>query len=273
MSENRLERRLAELRKAGQAGLAPYVTAGDGGLETTLAVLRALEEGGATCVELGVPFSDPIADGPVLQAAATRALEAGTTLRGILEMVGRLRAAGSELPVALFSYANPLVRLGWAEAARRSAEVGVDAWLVPDLIPEEAGEMRAAALDAGICPIFFVAPTSSKERIAAAAEASRGFLYVIGRVGVTGGRTELDVAALAFLERVRQATELPLAVGFGLSSAEQVAAVTRHADLAIVGSAYVTRLHRAFTDAGGSPEAAAREAALYLRELARGLER
>jgi tryptophan synthase alpha chain len=270
---NRLEARLAELRSRGAAGLAPYVTAGDGGLDTTLAVLRALDAGGATCVELGVPFSDPIADGPILQAAATRSLEEGTTLSGILELVARLRAEGSELPVALFSYANPLVRLGWKEAARRSAQVGVDAWLVPDLIPEEAEEMRSAALEAGICPIFFVAPTSAPERIAAAAEASRGFLYVIGRLGVTGGKTELDSSTHEFLEGVRRATDLPLAVGFGLSTAEQVAAVTRHADLAIVGSAYVARLHRAFTDAGRSPEAAAEEAANYLRELARGLDR
>jgi tryptophan synthase alpha chain len=273
MTLQRLERRLAANRAAGHAGLAPYVTAGDGGLETTRAVLLALEAGGATCVELGVPFSDPIADGPVLQAAAQRALEAGTRLVDVLDLCAELRAAGCELPIALFSYANPLVRLGWERAARRSAEVGVDAWLVPDLVPEEAGEMRAAALEHDLAPIFFVAPTSSPERIAAAARASRGFLYAIGRVGVTGGETQLDVQTLDFLARVRAGCTLPLAVGFGLRSAAQVAAVTRQADLAVVGSAFVARIHRALEAGGNSPAAAAAEAAAYLTELGSGLRR
>ncbi len=273
MSTNRLEKRLAELRAEGKAGLAPYVTAGDGGLETTLAVLRAIDACGASCVELGVPFTDPIADGPVLQAAAHRALEAGTTLRGIFQLVADLRKTGSELPVALFSYANPLVRLGWKDAARLSAEAGVDAWLIPDLIPEEAEEMRGAAIEHGLAPIFFVAPTSSPERIAAAAEASRGFLYVIGRVGVTGNRTELDGSTLEFLGRVREACDLPLAVGFGLSTPTQVAAVTRHADLAIVGSAFVQRIHETWQRAGHFTGAAAEEAIVYLNELSTGLQR
>jgi tryptophan synthase alpha chain len=273
VKNNRLEQRLAENRAAGKVGLAPYVTAGDGGLETTLAILRAIDNCGAACVELGVPFTDPIADGPVLQAAANRALEAGTTLRGIFELVSDFRKSGAELPIALFSYANPLVRLGWEEAARRSAEAGVDAWLIPDLIPEEAETMRSAAIDHGIAPIFFVAPTSSPERIRAAAEASRGFLYVIGRVGVTGGKTELDDSTLEFLDRVREMCALPLAVGFGLSTADQVAAVTRHADLAIVGSAFVQRIHETYLQAGRFSGAAAEEAIAYLRELARGLER
>jgi len=274
MSENRLEQRLAGLRAEGRTGLAPYVTAGDGGLDTTFAILRAADACGAACVELGVPFTDPIADGPVLQAAANRALEAGTTLRGIFGLVAKLRRAGSELPIALFSYANPLVRLGWKEAAERSAEAGVDAWLVPDLVPEEAEEMRGAALEHGIAPIFFVAPTSSPERIAAAAAASRGFLYAIGRVGVTGSRTELDAATLDFLATVRAAAgDLPLAVGFGLSTANQVAAVTQHADLAIVGSAFVQRIRRTFDRAGHFTGAAAEEAIAYLHELSTGLRR
>ena len=271
MTLNRLCERLQRDRQAGRSGIAPYVTAGDGGLETTRAVLEALEAGGASCVELGIPFSDPIADGPVLQAAAQRALDAGTRLADVLDLCRDFRAAGGELPIALFSYANPLVRMGWQEAAHRSATAGVDAWLVPDMIPEEADGMRAACETSGLAPIFFVAPTSSTERIAAAATASRGFLYTIGRVGVTGSETELDAETLAFLQRVRAASPLPVAVGFGLRTAAQVEAVTRHADLAIVGSAFVDRLRRAFDAAGGDPAAAAYEATNYLNELRGGL--
>jgi tryptophan synthase alpha chain len=273
VSNNRLTRRLLALRAEGRAGIAPYVTAGDGGIETTREVLRALDAGGASCVELGVPFSDPIADGPVLQAAAQRALAAGTNLRAILSMCSELRAEGCELPIALFTYANPLVRLGWKEAAHACAEAGIDAWLVPDMIPEEAEELRAAASSSDIAPIFFVAPTSPAARIAAAAEASRGFLYAIGRVGVTGQETELDDSTLQFIARIRASCDLPLAVGFGLRTAKQVSAVTQHADLAIVGSAFVARIHEAYTTGGDSPSAAAAEASDYLAELCSGLRR
>ena len=271
MSANRLEARLTALRSEGRAGVAPYVTAGDGGLATTLEVLRALDEGGAACVELGVPFSDPIADGPVLQAAAQRALDAGTNLTGILAMVRELRDEGRELPIALFSYANPLVRLGWDGAAAASAAAGVDAWLVPDMIPEEAGPMREACEAHGVAPIFFVAPTSPDDRIAAAAAASRGFLYAIGRVGVTGGATTLDENALGFLARVREQTDLPIGVGFGLRTPEHVAAVTQHAELAIVGSAFVQRVRDAYDQAGASAAAARAAASDYLSELQQGL--
>ncbi len=271
MSTNRLEVRLAALRAEGRAGVAPYVTAGDGGLATTLEVLRALDERGAACAELGVPFSDPIADGPVLQAAAQRALDAGTTLTGILAMVRELRDEGRELPIALFSYANPIVRLGWESAAELSAAAGVDAWLVPDMIPEEADAMRSACDAHGVAPIFFVAPTSTDARIAAAAEASRGFLYAIGRVGVTGGATTLDEAALDFLARVRERTDLPIGVGFGLRTSDDVAVVTQHAELAIVGSAFVQRVRDAYDQAGASASAARAAASDYLSALQQGL--
>jgi tryptophan synthase alpha chain len=270
MSTNRLEARLALYRAEGRSGVAPYVTAGDGGLETTREVLLALDRGGAACVELGVPFSDPIADGPTLQAAAGRALDAGTTLRGILEMVKDVRGAGSEMPIALFSYANPLYSMGWVEAAKASREAGVDGWLVPDMIPSQGAAMRAAANAEDLACIFFAAPTSSSERIAAAAEASRGFLYAIGRVGVTGANTTLTEDTLEFLRRLRGSCDLPIGVGFGLRNAEQVAAVTEHAELAIVGSAFVQRLRDAF-ESNPSPSHVATEAATYLSELQQGL--
>ncbi|MFT7667975.1 MAG: tryptophan synthase alpha chain [Planctomycetota bacterium] len=271
MNSNRLVSQLQEMQRRGRKGVAPYITAGDGGLETTLAVLEALDSGGACCVELGVPFSDPIADGPVLQAAASRALEAGTNLRAILKMVAEFRSRGGKIPIALFSYANPLLRLSWEEAARLSAEAGVDAWLIPDMIPEESTELLSATAKHSLAQVFFVAPTSSPKRIERAAQASQGFLYAIGRVGVTGAETELAESTLEFLKSMRQTCHLPLAVGFGLRNAAQVAAVTQHADIAIIGSAFVERIHNAFVKAGNSPKKAAEEATLYLSELMEGL--
>jgi len=275
LSANRLEERLERMRSRGERGLAPYVTAGDGGLATTLEVLRALDGAGAACVELGVPFSDPIADGPVLQAAAERGLAAGTGLDGILEMVREFRSgsggsAGSDLPVALFCYANPLVRRGWEEACRQAARAGVDALLVPDLPVEEGGPMRAAALSAGLCPVFFVAPTTSQARLEAAAGASRGFLYAIGRFGVTGAPTELDASTLSFLRRVKEHCALPLAVGFGIGTPEQVATVLGEADLAVVGSALVQHVHEAASKGADFVAAAAHAACAFLRSLQEG---
>ena len=254
-------------------GLAPYVTAGDGGLETTLAVLRALDRAGASCAELGLPFSDPIADGPVLQAAADRALAAGTTFDGVLGMLARFREK-SALPVVIMSYANPLLRRGWEASARAIREAGGSGLLVADLPVEEGDAMRAAAEDAGLAPIFFVSPTTSEARMTRAIEASRGFVYAIGRFGVTGARTTLDPAAQAFLARVRERSNgLPVAVGFGIATAEDVRAAVEHADLAIVGSALVQRIHEAFEAGGGKPAAAAQAAEDFARELMEGIER
>jgi tryptophan synthase alpha chain len=270
---NRLVSRLADLRARGERGLAPYVTAGDGGLETTLAVLRALDAAGSACVELGLPFSDPIADGPVLQAAADRALAAGTTFEGVLATIARFREA-SAMPVALMTYANPLLRRGWEDSARAIARAGGDALLVADLPVEEGEAMRTAADAAGLAPVFFVSPTTSDERMGRAIAASRGFVYAIGRFGVTGARAQLGSEAQAFLERVRSRSNgLPVAVGFGIAGAEDVAAAVEHADLAIVGSALVQRTHEAFASSGGKPEAAAQAAGAFALELSKGTKR
>lgn len=272
---NRLEERVAELLRRGERGLVPFVTAGDGGLDTTLAVVRALDSAGATCVELGVPFSDPIADGPVLQAAAQRALSDGTTWDGVLALVRRLRAGErgappSALPVAVFTYANPLARHGWEAALHSLAEAGADALLVPDLPVEEGRALFTAARAQGLAPIAFAAPTTRAERLQHAARESRGFLYAIPRAGVTGARTDLACSG-PFLAAVRAACSavphaLAAAVGFGIATRAQVEAVHEHADLAIVGSALVERIHAA--RASGTPAAAARAAASYLNELA-----
>lgn len=274
-SANRLERRMASLRTDARRGIAPFVTAGDGGIETTLAVLRALERSGAVCVELGFPFSDPIADGPILQAASQRALAVGTRFDDVLELVARFRELGGELPIAWMSYVNPLLRRGgFSRAVDELAAVGVDALLVPDLPLEEAGELCAAAHARDVAPIFFASPTSSDERLAAAARASRGFFYVVGRIGVTGRATEIDAATREYLTRVRRASgSIPLAVGFGIASGAQVRALAPFAQLAIVGSALVERIHRAGEASPSSrAESAARAASEFLAELKSGLE-
>ena len=288
MKENRLARDLALYRRRLEKHLAPYVTAGDGGLETTLAVLRALAEvRGVACIELGLPFSDPIADGPVLQAAHERALAAGTTFAGVLGCLARFRAE-SDLPLVVMTYANPLVRHGWSESCRAIADAGGDGLLVADLPVEEGAEMAAAAGAAGLCPIFFVAPTTSDSRISSAVAASRGFVYAIGRFGVTGWPTRLDLGPSTpshpvqvldgvgeeFLRRVREAAgNLPVAVGFGIATPEHVAAATRAADVAIVGSALVQRAHEAYERSGRRPDAAAEAARAFAEELCRGLGR
>jgi len=274
---NRLVERTQALRHESRRGLAPFLTAGDGGLERTLTILRALDDEGVACVELGLPFSDPIADGPVLQAAADRALAAGTTFAGVCQLLRNLRAGDrsfrpSTLPIAIMSYANPLMVRGLERSAHELAAAGADAWLVADLPIEESDAMRAVSEAAGLAPIFFVAPTTSDARARAAAEASRGFLYAIARFGVTGASTaslDRDRDADEFLARSRAICgELPLAVGFGIDSAEKVRAAVRHADLAIVGSALVDAVHRA----GGSARDAVDAAQGFIRDLQAGLE-
>jgi len=263
LAGNRLVQATAALRASGTSGLAPYVTAGDGGLDRTLETLQAIEAAGASCVELGVPFSDPIADGPVLQAAADRALAAGTTLEGILQMLARFRAEGGQLPVALMSYANPLLRHGLGQTAARAAAAGADALIVPDMPLEEGLALEQACFSAELCPIFLTAPTSGDARIKEAGRRSRGFLYVVGRVGVTGAATTFDEETQGFLATVRGLSAVPLAVGFGIATAADVKEATRHAELAIVGTAFVRHLHQQ-AQAGVDP---AQAAAAKTREL------
>lgn len=264
---NRLEQLTKSLRSQGTRGVAPYLTAGDGGLDNTLAELFALEQGGAACIELGIPFSDPIADGPALQAAADRALDAGTTLQAVLQMLKDFRAAGGALPIALMSYANLLLRHGLSETAQQIQAAGADALIVPDMPVEEGAPLEQACAAANLCPVFFAAPTSPADRVVEAAKRSRGFLYVVGRVGVTGGSTSFDEETQGFLERTRNLSPTPLAVGFGIANAEHVRAATRHADLAIVGTALVRHLHEVGV-AGSDRAAAARS---FLENLVTGL--
>jgi tryptophan synthase alpha chain len=246
VSQTRIARRFAELAERSELGLVAYITAGDPTLETTEQIVLALEQAGADFVELGVPFSDPIADGPTIQRASERALRSGTTLTGVLELVRRLRQK-SDLPLVLFSYFNPVLQMGVERFAEQAAAAGADGVLLTDLTPEEAGPVRPVLRAHGLDTIFLAAPTSTPERLKRLAESSTGFLYLISRTGVTGARELLPAELPALIRRVRQATTLPLAVGFGISQPGHVSVLGGLADAAVVGSVLVEELERAAT--------------------------
>jgi tryptophan synthase alpha chain len=226
------------LRQDGRGGLVAYVTAGDPDVEQSERIILALVEGGADLLEVGVPFSDPVADGPVIQRASERALTAGMTLTGVLDLVERLRTR-IETPIVLFTYANPVLRMDARMFAARARGAGVDGVLMLDYPVEEAEPLRAPLADAGLDPIFLVSPTTSDERIRRSSELGGGFLYLISRLGVTGAREAMAGDAAALVARVKRQSSLPLALGFGISRPEHVAAVCRHVDAAVVGSAIV----------------------------------
>ena len=236
---SRLASAFAGMRASGRAGLVTYVTAGDPDLEHSRQVLLALARAGADVLEVGVPFSDPLADGPVIQRATERALAAGTTVAGVLELVASVRA-DIAAPIVLFMYANPLVRMGVPEFAARAAAAGVDGVLTLDLPIEEAGDVRNRLHEAGLDTIFLLSPTTTTERIRRAAALGSGFLYGISRLGVTGARQTVASGAEALVARIRAETSLPVAVGFGISRPEHVSEVARWADAAVVGSALVS---------------------------------
>jgi tryptophan synthase alpha chain len=236
---SRLADVFANLRAQGRPGLVTYTTAGDPDLARSGEILLALERAGADVLEVGVPFSDPLADGPVIQRATERALAAGSNLRGVLDLIEHLRAQIAA-PIVVFSYANPLVRMGIDAFAARARAAGVDGVLALDLPIEEAGAFRTALERAGIDTIFLLSPTTTDERIARAAEMGSGFLYGISRVGVTGARDHVADGAEAMVRRIRRHTSLPIALGFGISRPEHVAQVGAYADAAVVGSALVS---------------------------------
>ncbi len=230
----------ARCRNEKRAAFIPFLMAGDPDLETTGELLQALASGGADIIELGVPFSDPIADGPVNQRAAARALESGTTLSGILRMVTRQRVR-LKVPIVLFSYYNPILHRGVEAFAEQAAASGVDGVLCVDLPPEEADEDFIPALRRhGLDTIFLLAPTSTRQRIQRVGEASSGFVYYVSRTGVTGAQDELPKDLLRELKSVRRKVPQPLAVGFGISTPDQVEAVARFADGVVVGSELVS---------------------------------
>lgn len=248
----RIAARFRELADASELGLIAYVTAGDPSLDATEKIVRAAAEAGADVIELGVPFSDPVADGPTIQRASERALKAGTTLAGVLDLVRRVRAH-TNVPLVLFGYFNPFLQMGLEKFAAATAAAGADGVLTTDLTPEEASEYRAILQARGLDAIFLAAPTSTDARLAKISESSSGFLYLISRTGVTGTRDALPEDLPALVRRARKFTKLPIAVGFGISLPTHVTVLGGIVDAAVVGSALVAEIEKASTaDAAAS---------------------
>ena len=239
----RIEQKFAQLSREGRKGFIPYITAGDPSVEITRDLILALEKSGADIIELGVPFSDPIADGPVIQRATERALHNGVTLQKILDLGASVRKQ-SQIPLVLFSYFNPLLSYGLEKLARRAIEAGFDGVLVTDLTVEESDAFLRTMRAVGLNTIFLAAPTSSPERMKKIAQASNGFLYAVSRTGVTGEQRDLAGDLKQFLQALRSHTASPIAVGFGISHPDHVRAVWQEADAAIVGSSIVKEIEK-----------------------------
>ena len=262
---DRIAETFARCRAKGEAALVTYVMAGDPDVATSQAMAVACAEGGADLVELGIPFSDPIADGPTIQAAASRALAAGTTTRDVLAVAAHLRAR-SEVPIALMGYLNPILSHGVEAFARDCRKAGVDALIVPDLLPEEAGELAPALAAEGVRTVFLLAPTSGPERIEAAARAASGFLYFVSVTGVTGARKSAPAEIRPLVEAVRARSPVPVVIGFGVSTPEEARALGPLADGVVVGSAIVQRLAQ-----GGPRRARAERVRKFVASLKKGL--
>jgi tryptophan synthase alpha chain len=241
---SRIAETFAALRDSGRTGLVTYVAAGDPDLPRSAEILQALDRAGADVLEVGIPFSEPLADGPVIQRAIERALAGGATAKAVLDLVGKVRPTLSA-PIVLFSYANPILRMGVDAFGDRARDAGVDGVLVLDLPIEEAGSFRDAMAGRGIDTIFLLSPTTTDDRLHTAARLGRGFLYGISRLGVTGARDTVADGAEALAARMRAATALPIALGFGISSPAHVRQVGRVADAAVVGSALVNVIDEA----------------------------
>jgi tryptophan synthase alpha chain len=246
-------------------GLVVYVTAGDPSLDVTREIVLAAIDAGADVIELGVPFSDPLADGPIIQRASERALARGVSLKDVLALAREIRAARSEAGLVIFSYLNPILRYGLRKFADDAASAGVDGVLATDMIVEEAGEYLAELARVQLAPIFLAAPTSPDERLEAIATHSQGFVYAISRTGITGKQQSMTSDAAALVGRIRRWTTLPVAVGFGISNADHVAQVAEFADAAVVGSAIVELIARATAEDG--PEAAPGAVARFIKGL------
>ena len=257
---NRLDAKFSQIRESGEVGIIVYLTVGYPELQATIPLVQAVVEGGADVIELGVPFSDPLADGATLQKASAVALAQGITLSRCLEVGRQLRGITS-LPLVLMSYFNPILSYGVKALARDAATAGLDGLIVVDLPPEEAEELRQACLGLGLDLIFLVSPTSTEERIRRVAEAASGFIYCVSVAGVTGARSELASTLPQFLARVRQKTFLPLAVGFGISTAQHVKAMKGIAEAAVVGSALAEVIGE------GAPSAAPERARRFIAQL------
>ena len=257
---NRVTKTFARLKKSGRCGLVAYVTCGDPGVDESVDIVLALAEAGADAIELGIPFSDPIADGPVIQAASWRALQRGTRIDDVFAIARRVRDA-SDVALIAFSYLNPIMSYGIERFAANAADAGIDAVLVTDLPPESSAELRRALRKQGLGLVFLLAPTSSDARVRLVDRTTEGFIYYVSTTGVTGTRRDLDEGLLARLEAIRGQVAKPLAVGFGISKNEHYLALAGKCEAVVVGSAIVRAI------AEGEPAGAAGRAAAVVREI------
>lgn len=239
----RIGRLFETLKEQKRCGMIAYLTAGDPSPAATPELVAALERGGADLIELGVPFSDPIADGPVIQQAGDRAIKAGTTLAKVLDIAAEIRKT-SEVPLLLFTYLNPALRYGFERLARDAKAAGIDGCLLTDVSVEEAEDYVRVMREAGLDTVFLAAPTSTDERLKLIARYSSGFVYLVSRTGITGEQSDISASALPLIERMRAHTTLPLAMGFGISKPEHVAALAGAVEAVVVGSAIVRQIER-----------------------------
>jgi tryptophan synthase alpha chain len=260
-SENRIDQCFALLKEKGETALIPFLTAGDPDLDTTEEIILAMAESGADVIEIGVPFSDPIAEGPTIQRSSGRALEQGTSLRGILRLVDRLRSK-IEQPLVLMGYANPLHAMGGEAFAKAASQVGVDGIIVPDLTPEDGAPYLDPCREMGIHPILLAAPTSRPERLEMLVRETRGFLYYVSLQGVTGAREGLADGIEENVRRAQSLGDIPVCVGFGIGTPEQAATIGAYADGVVIGSAIVDRI-----EAAASRTAAVDDVARFITDL------
>ncbi len=261
---NRIDVCFSALRERGETALIPFLTAGDPDLETTESIVLAMAEAGADLIELGVPFSDPTAEGPTIQRSSSRALEQGTSLRSILQLVGRLRSK-IDLPLVLMGYANPLHAMGAEAFAKSAREVGVDGIIIPDLTPEDGAPYLDPSREAGIHPILLAAPTTRPDRLEMLVRETRGFLYYVSLQGVTGARADLAQGIEQKVKNAKALGDIPVCVGFGVGTPEQAAAIGAYADGVVIGSAIVDRIEAAASKA--SKASAVEDVARFIEEL------
>jgi len=267
----RIAHRFAKLRAEGRAGLVTFITAGDPDLETCRAILDGLPEAGADLIELGLPFSDPMADGPAIQAASLRALNNGMTTRKTLDLVRGFRERDAATPIILMGYYNPIHAYGVNRFLADAVEAGVDGLIIVDLPPEEDEELCIPALKAGVNFIRLATPTTDEQRLPTVLQNTSGFVYYVSIAGITGTASADNVAVGAAVERLKRHTDLPVAVGFGIKTPEQAANIARIADAAVVGSAIVTRIADGLDAEGQARPGLAEDVLGFVRELAAGV--
>ncbi|WP_448203744.1 tryptophan synthase subunit alpha [Azospirillum sp. sgz302134] len=273
MNQGRIAKRFAALKAEGRAGLVTFITAGDPDLETCRAVLDGLPAAGADLIELGLPFSDPMADGPAIQAASLRALHAGTTTRKTLELVRGFRQKDADTPIILMGYYNPIHAYGVDRFLADAVAAGVDGLIIVDLPPEEDEELCIPALKAGVNFIRLATPTTDEQRLPTVLQNTSGFVYYVSIAGITGTASADNVAVAGAVERLKSHTDLPIAVGFGIKTPEQAANIARVADAAVVGSAIVTRIAGGLDTEGKARPGLADDVLGFVRELAAGVRR